>query len=86
MFFRKMFSMNNRPLIAAACAALAGFLGIVATGAADAQSGSSPAAQEIVRAGAQASQQALAEFFTGRVPVDPVWATSDEIIKTLLTP
>jgi hypothetical protein len=78
--------MNNKPLIAAACAALAGFLGIVATGAADAQSGSSPAAQEIVPVRAQASQHAPAEFFTGRVRVDPLWATSDEIIKTLLTP
>ena len=66
--------MNSKLSIAGACAALAGFLGIVAAGAADAQSGTAPAAQEIVRAGSQASQQGPAEFFTGRVRVDPVWA------------
>jgi quercetin dioxygenase-like cupin family protein len=72
-------SMNSKLSIAGACAALAGFFGIVAAGAADAQSGTAPAVQEIVRAGAQASQPGPAEFFTGRVRVDPVWAATEEI-------
>ena len=66
--------MISKTSIAGACVALAGFLCIIAAGAADAQtSAPPPAAQEIVRAGAQASQQGPAEFFTGRVRVDPVW-------------
>ena len=62
-----------------ACVALAGFLCIVAAGAADAQTNAPPAAQEIVRAGTQPSQQGPADFFTGRVRVDPVWAANADI-------
>ena len=71
--------MNSKTSIAGACVALAGFLCIVAAGAADAQTSAPPAAQEIVRAGTQASQQGPAEFFTGRVRVDPVWAADADI-------
>jgi quercetin dioxygenase-like cupin family protein len=38
-----------------------------------------PAAQEITRAGTQASAAGPAEYFTGRVRVDPVWPANDEI-------
>ncbi len=57
---------------AVACAAL--LLG----GAAAAQPTGS-AGQEIVRAGAQASAIGPAEYFTGRVRVDPVWPASETI-------
>jgi quercetin dioxygenase-like cupin family protein len=68
--------MNSRTSIAGACVALASFVCIVASGAADAQTN---AAQEIARAGSQASQQGPADYFTGRVRVDPVWAANADI-------
>jgi quercetin dioxygenase-like cupin family protein len=71
--------MNSNTSTAGACAALAGALCVAAAGAADAQTSAPPAAQEIVRAGAQPSQQGPADFFTGLVRVDPVWPASDEI-------
>ena len=43
-----------------------------------AQSGA-PGAQEITRAGTQASAAGPAEFFTGRVRVDPVWPANGDI-------
>jgi quercetin dioxygenase-like cupin family protein len=60
-------------------ACLAGFAGIVAGGAADAQPSTMTAGQQIVRAGSQSSQAGSAEFFTGRVRVDPVWAADADI-------
>lgn len=63
-------------------AALIGFLCTVATGGADAQTSATSAAQDIVRAGTQASQQGPAEFFTGRVRVDPVWSANSDINAT----
>ena len=71
--------MNKVLSIVGACAGLVGFLCTVVAGAADAQTTSTSAAQAIVRAGTQASQPGPAEFFTGRVRVDPVWGASDEI-------
>lgn len=51
-----------------------------AAGAAGAQSGSAgPAAQEITPAGTQPSAAGPAEYFTGRVRVDPVWPASETI-------
>lgn len=70
--------MNSIP-IAGACATFAGFLGIAAAGAVLAQPGAPSATQEIVRAGSQPSQQGPAEFFTGRVRVDPVWPANADI-------
>jgi quercetin dioxygenase-like cupin family protein len=58
--------MNSKLPAAAACAVL------VHSVAAFAQ-------QEITPAGAQASMAGPAEFFTGRVRVDPVWPVSDGI-------
>jgi len=58
--------MKSRLLAAASCAVL------VHSTAAFAQ-------QEITRAGTQASVAGPAEFFTGRVRVDPVWPVSDGI-------
>ena len=55
------------------CAALAAAAGVAA-----AQSGA-PGAQEITRAGTQASAAGPAEFFTGRVRVDPVWPANGDI-------
>jgi quercetin dioxygenase-like cupin family protein len=53
---------------------------ILATaGSAIAQATHSTAAQEITRAGAQASAAGPAEFFTGRVRVDPVWSADANI-------
>jgi quercetin dioxygenase-like cupin family protein len=60
-------------LAVAACAAF------VPPMAAVAQPGAPAAHQEIVRAGAQASAVGPAEFFTGRVRIDPVWPVSDGI-------
>jgi len=74
--------MSIKISVRGACAALAGFLGIVAAGAADAQPSTAPAGQEIVRAGSQPSQQGPAEYFTGRVRVDPVWAANADINAT----
>jgi quercetin dioxygenase-like cupin family protein len=51
-----------------------------ATGLAAAQAvAPAPAAQEIIRAGAQPSAVGPAEFFTGRVRVDPVWPADEHI-------
>ena len=71
--------MNNSLSTTGACAGLIGFLCTVGAGAADAHASPTSAAQAVVRAGTQPSQEGLAEFFTGRVRVDPVWAASDEI-------
>lgn len=60
----------------AVCALLAS-AGIA--GGAVAQSSDSTSAQEITRAGAQASAVGPADFFTGRVRVDPVWAADANI-------
>ena len=59
-------------LAAWALTACAGMLG---ADPADAQA----AAQEIVRAGVQPSAAGPAEYFTGRVRVDPAWPANDEI-------
>ena len=69
--------MNSRTSIAGASIALAGFVCVVAAGAADAQTNA--ASQEIVRAGTQPSQQGPTDYFTGRVRVDPVWAANADI-------
>lgn len=74
--------MNSKTSIAGACVALASFLCIVASGAGDAQTNAPAVAQEIVRAGSQASLQGPAEYFTGRVRVDPVWAANAHINAT----
>ena len=74
--------MNSNISTAATRAALAGFLGIGVAGAANAQPSTSPAGQEIVRAGSQPSQQVPTEFFTGRVRVDPVWSANADINAT----
>jgi quercetin dioxygenase-like cupin family protein len=60
-------------------AAFAAFIHATAAGSAIAQTGSAAAAQEITRAGAQASAAGPAEYFTGRVRVDPVWAADANI-------
>jgi quercetin dioxygenase-like cupin family protein len=51
----------------------------VAVGTAAAQGAPSAAAQEITRAGAQASTAGPADFFTGRVRVDPVWPAAEHV-------
>jgi quercetin dioxygenase-like cupin family protein len=48
-------------------------------GAADAGLNAPATAQSVVRAGEQASAAGPAEFFTGRVRVDPVWTAGDDI-------
>jgi quercetin dioxygenase-like cupin family protein len=55
---------------AAACAALAQAAALAPAGAQTA----SPAAQDIARAGTQASAAGPAEFFTGRARIDPQWS------------
>ncbi|MCX2864708.1 cupin domain-containing protein [Paucibacter sp. PLA-PC-4] len=60
-------------------AVLAGACVQLTVWAANAQTTVPLAAQEVVRAGAQASQVGPAEFFTGRVRVDPVWCANEEI-------
>ena len=65
--------MNRTVLAAAACAALVHSMAALAQPAAPA------AGQEITRAGAQASTAGPADFFTGRVRVDPVWPASEGI-------
>jgi quercetin dioxygenase-like cupin family protein len=62
--------MNEKLCRAAACAAL---VAAAAAGPVSAQAPAPAASQEITRAGAQASAVGPAEFFTGRVRVDPVW-------------
>nr|WP_245965888.1 cupin domain-containing protein [Pseudorhodoferax soli] len=49
---------------------------LATAGAAQAQG---PAAQQIARAGSQAAAVGPAEFFTGRVRVEPLWPASAEI-------
>jgi quercetin dioxygenase-like cupin family protein len=74
--------MSSKTSIAGACVVLASFPCIVGAGAADAQTNAPAASQEIVRAGSQASLQGPAEYFTGRVRVDPVWAANADINST----
>ncbi|HEY8356303.1 MAG TPA: cupin domain-containing protein [Ramlibacter sp.] len=68
--------MTHQPLKAAACAA---FVLAGAAGSAAAQGTPAAATQQITRAGTQASAAGPAEFFTGRVRVDPVWAADANI-------
>lgn len=58
---------------------LATLLGITAAGLAAAQAAAPAPTQEITRAGAQPSAVGPAEFFTGRVRVDPVWHADDHL-------
>ena len=64
--------MNRTVSTAAVCAALA------QTGFVAAQT-AAPPAQTIARAGAQAATVGPAEFFTGRVRVEPVWPANEHI-------
>lgn len=57
----------------ALCAVLAG------VGVARAEAPASAAAQQITPAGSQPSAAGPAEFFTGRVRVDPVWPANENI-------
>jgi quercetin dioxygenase-like cupin family protein len=68
--------MNMNTCTALACLAL---LHAGSAGTAAAQGNSPPAAQEITRAGTQASMPGPPEFFTGRVRVDPVWPADAHI-------
>jgi quercetin dioxygenase-like cupin family protein len=68
--------MNTKLWGPAACAAL---VHLAAAQAADAPAGASTAGQEITRAGAQPSAAGPAEYFTGRVRVDPVWPANEHI-------
>jgi quercetin dioxygenase-like cupin family protein len=64
------------------CALILGSGGAMAQATSPAASASSPSpAQAIARAGTQASTTGPAEFFTGRVRVDPVWP-ADEHLNT----
>ena len=74
--------MNSETSIAGAFVALSSFLCIVASSAADAQTNPPAAAQQIVRAGSQASLQGPAGYFTGRVRIDPVWEANADINVT----
>lgn len=66
--------MTKTPWTQVACAAC-----IAAAASASAQAPSPAAAQEIIRAGAQASVAGPAQFFTGRVRVDPIWPADAHI-------
>lgn len=68
--------MKFQSIKTAACTAV--FFG-AAAGSAAAQGKAPAAAQEISRAGTQASAAGPDEFFTGRVRVDPVWAADANI-------
>lgn len=69
--------MNLHPFFkTATCAVL---VHAVAGGSAFAQGNAPAASQEVTRAGAQASATGSAEYFTGRVRVDPVWAADASI-------
>ena len=68
--------MNVHSITLAACAALAS-AGMA--GAAVAQGSVPTAGQEITRRGTQPSAAGPAEFFTGRVRVDPVWVADANI-------
>ena len=68
--------MNHKTLLTAGCFAM------LEAGAADtaaAQGSSAARAQEITRAGTQAATAGPAEFFTGRVRVEPVWPADDHL-------
>jgi quercetin dioxygenase-like cupin family protein len=64
--------MNRTVFTLAVCAALAqtGFVAAQTAG---------PTAQTITRAGTQAATVGPAEFFTGRVRVEPVWPANEHI-------
>ncbi|RZJ19743.1 MAG: cupin domain-containing protein [Haliea sp.] len=64
--------MTFHPFRTAACAVL---VHAALAGSAVAQGTAPAAAQEITRAGAQASEAGPAELFTGRVRIDRVWGT-----------
>ena len=69
--------MKTKMCRAAACAAFFHAATAVTVGA---QSNApAPAGQEITRAGTQASTAGPADFFTGRVRVDPVWPADKQI-------
>jgi quercetin dioxygenase-like cupin family protein len=68
--------MNQRSFFAALCAAVIGGSTI---GLASAQAPASVGAQQITPAGTQASAAGPAEWFTGRVRVDPLWAADSNI-------
>jgi quercetin dioxygenase-like cupin family protein len=68
--------MKQRVLMAAVCAA---FIGASTIGLAGAQVPASVRAQEITRAGTQPSAAGPADWFTGRVRVDPLWAADSNI-------
>jgi quercetin dioxygenase-like cupin family protein len=68
--------MNQRSFFAALCAAVIGGSTI---GLASAQAPASVGAQQITPAGTQASAVGPAEWFTGRVRVDPLWAADSNI-------
>jgi quercetin dioxygenase-like cupin family protein len=57
----------------------AALIGISAAGLAVAQTAAPATTQQITRAGAQPSVAGPAEFFTGRVRVDPVWPADANI-------
>ena len=68
--------MNHKTLFTAGC------LAMLQAGAADtaaAQGSSTARAQEITRAGTQTAIAGPAEFFTGRVRVEPVWPADDHL-------
>jgi quercetin dioxygenase-like cupin family protein len=60
-------------------AAYAALVQAAVSGSAFAQGNAPAAAQEITRAGAQASEAGPADYFTGRVRVDRVWAADAHI-------
>ena len=68
--------MNQRAFFAALCAAV---IGSSTIGLAGAQAPASVGAQQITPAGTQASAAGPAEWFTGRVRVDPLWAADSNI-------
>jgi quercetin dioxygenase-like cupin family protein len=64
--------MNRKLCLVLACT-------VLLAGSAVAQSASPGPAQEISRAGTQASAAGPAEWFTGRARVDPLWAADSNI-------
>jgi len=68
--------MNHKTLLTAGCLAV---LHAGAAETASAQGNSAARAQEITRAGTQASTVGPADYFTGRVRVDPVWPADDHL-------
>ena len=55
------------------------FLSFLVPALAAAQTPNAPAAQQITRAGTQASTVGPSDWFTGRVRVDPLWAADSNI-------